>query len=211
MGFHTIQQKRSMACSASVGLYGACPPDPSRSSGKTPFFLSVLRGDRKYDTILLSNSKCNVSKESFSLRAECLESGSECMLSGNDVTVAARRETTSKTRQRRPARCSVCKGVIWLRPIVLREPASVPEPRRLWVLCRNCHDALLAEMRRSPVNSPMRLRIALGLVAAERSPEAYGLSTHIRDRRRFVGIAVVLIVAMLLHLALIVALATMMK
>lgn len=66
-------------------------------------------------------------------------------------------------------------------------------------------------MRRSPVNSPMRLRIALGLVAAERSPQAYGLSTHIRDQRRFVGIAVVLIVAMLLHLALIVALATMMK
>jgi len=39
------------------------------------------------------------------------------------------------------------------------------------------------EMRRSSIRSPARLRIAMGLVAAERSPEAY--STHIREQREF--------------------------
>ncbi len=133
------------------------------------------------------------------------------MLSEDDITVATRREAGSKARQRKLVRCSICKGAIWFHPIALKEPVGAPEPRRAWVLCGNCHNALLAEMRRSPVHSPMRLRIALGLVAAERSPEAYGLSTHIRDQRRFVGIALVLIIAMLLHLALIVALASMMR
>lgn len=63
-------------------------------------------------------------------------------------------------------------------------------------------------MRRSPIRTSLRLRIALGLVAAERSPVAYGTSTHVRDQRRIIGIAVILFLAMILHLAIIVALAT---
>lgn len=64
-------------------------------------------------------------------------------------------------------------------------------------------------MRLSPVRSPMRLRIALGLVAAERSPKAYGISSHIRDQRRFIAIAWVLLIAMVLHLVVIVFLSTL--
>lgn len=64
-------------------------------------------------------------------------------------------------------------------------------------------------MRHSPVRSPLRLRIALGLVAAERSPEAYGVNSHARDQRRFIAIAWVLLIAMVLHLAIIVILATL--
>jgi hypothetical protein len=60
-----------------------------------------------------------------------------------------------------------------LRYQVLKEPPEAPEPRYEWILCKPCHAALLAEMRRSSIRSPVRLRVAMGLVAAERSPRAY--------------------------------------
>ncbi len=41
------------------------------------------------------------------------------------------------------------------------------------------------EMRRSSIRSPVRLRIAMGLVAAERSPNAYKMSTPILEQREF--------------------------
>ncbi len=128
------------------------------------------------------------------------------ILPDNDVASSNGRETTRKTRWPRPAHCSICDNAVWFRPITLKEPIGVPEPRRSWVLCNHCHHLLLIEMRRSPVRSPLRLRIALGLVASERSPQAYGTTTHARDKRLFVFIAWVLITAMLLHLALIVVL-----
>jgi hypothetical protein len=40
-------------------------------------------------------------------------------------------------------------------------------------------------MRRSSILSPMRLRIAIGLVAAVRSPSAYTTSTHISEQQDF--------------------------
>lgn len=128
-------------------------------------------------------------------------------LPGNDIAVADRREAARKSRLPRRVHCSICTSTIWFHPIALKEPVGAPEPRQTWVLCNSCHEHLLAEMRRSPVRSPLRLRIAIGIVASERSPEAYGTSTHVRDQRRFIGIAWVLIVAMLLHLAVIVILA----
>ena len=67
------------------------------------------------------------------------------------------------------------------------------------------------EMRRSPVRSPLRLRIAMGLVAAERSPRAYSRRSYLRDQRRFIGIAWILIIFALLHLILFVVLATSIK
>lgn len=130
------------------------------------------------------------------------------MVPGNDVVVAPEQETTQKTRWYKPTYCSICTSSIWFAPIALKETLGASEPRRAWMLCKSCHEALLVEMRRSPIRSPLRLRIALGLVAAERSPTAYGLRTHLRDQRRFVGIAVILFIAMILHLALIVVLAT---
>jgi hypothetical protein len=66
-------------------------------------------------------------------------------------------------------------------------------------------------MRRSPVRSPLRLRIAMGLVASERSPRAYNLSSHIRDQRRFIWIAWIIIIFAFLHLILFVMLASAMK
>jgi hypothetical protein len=53
------------------------------------------------------------------------------------------------------------------------------------VLCKSCHEALLLEMRRSSLRSPVRLRVAMGLVAAERSPTAYTVSPHLREQQEF--------------------------
>jgi hypothetical protein len=67
-------------------------------------------------------------------------------------------------------RCSICTNRIWLRPINVQEPLEAPEPRQEWVLCKPCHEELQLTLRKSSLRHAMRLRIAMGLVAAERSP-----------------------------------------
>jgi len=104
---------------------------------------------------------------------------------GNDGAVATRRETRQKERRYKPLRCSICTSFIWFYPIAVKEPVEAPEPRQEWVLCKPCHEALLAEMRRSTIRSPSRLRIAMGLVAAERSPKAYTMSAYPGERWEF--------------------------
>jgi hypothetical protein len=127
------------------------------------------------------------------------------MIPGNDVEIS-KREAGPKKRWYRFRRCSICASLIWFSPIALKEPMGAPEPRREWSLCKPCHDALLVEMHRSPVRSPTRLRIAMGLVAAERSPEAYNTSSHIREQRQFAIILWLLFAFGLLQLVLFVVL-----
>jgi hypothetical protein len=122
------------------------------------------------------------------------------MIPGNDVTVPNKREAGPGKRWHKPTCCSICTGFIWFYPIVLKEPIGAPEPRREWKLCKTCHEALLTEMSRSPVRSPARLRIAMGLVAAERSPDAYNTSSHVREQREFAVIMWLLFLFGLLHL-----------
>lgn len=105
------------------------------------------------------------------------------MTPGNHLTVTTGRETGQRGRRCKPKRCTICTDMIWLLPILLKEPVEAPEPRQEWIICKPCHKALLVEMRRSSLRTPVRLRIAVGLVAAERSPEAY--SPHIREQRLF--------------------------
>lgn len=106
------------------------------------------------------------------------------------------------------ARCSICTRRVWLSATHLIEPLGVPQPRQSWTLCKRCNAALQVEMERSPVLSPLRLRIAMGIVAAERSPYVYA-PTHkpISDRTWIVVMAWGFGIAMLLHLVLIVMLA----
>jgi hypothetical protein len=90
----------------------------------------------------------------------------------------------------------------------LEEPPGVPEPRQTWMLCKRCYAALQVEMQRSPVLSPLRLRIAIGIVAADRSPDAYAPSRPpMTDRSWIVIMAWGFAIAMMLHLVLIVMLA----
>jgi hypothetical protein len=112
----------------------------------------------------------------------------------------------SQKKKRTNKSCSICTRRIWLDPVHLIEPEGVPEPRLSWTLCDECHRYLMTEMNRSPVRSPLRLRIAIAMVAAERWPMAY--TTRVRtqdtDHRWIVLLSVGFFVAMLLHLVIIV-------
>ena len=118
----------------------------------------------------------------------------------NDGLIASRQETGQRERWYKPIRCSVCTSFIWFYPIVLNEPDEAPEPRQQWVLCKPCHKALLVEMARSSIRSPMRLRIAMGLVAAERSPKAYA-SEFQTFQREFAWFTWAMVLFGLLHAA----------
>ncbi|HEY4386915.1 MAG TPA: hypothetical protein VGN34_20865, partial [Ktedonobacteraceae bacterium] len=84
-----------------------------------------------------------------------------------------RSETEQRLHWYKPEHCSICTNLTWFHSIVIEEPVEGPEPRYTWLLCKPCHTALLKELSRSSFNSPLRLRIAMGFVAAERSPNAY--------------------------------------
>jgi len=126
-----------------------------------------------------------------------------------EPVVAIHQNNARKQKRRTTTSCSVCTRHIWFDPIYVQEPEGVPAPRLSWVLCKECHGVLLTEFRRSPVRSPLRLRIAMGLIAAERSPHAYPtrMSEHISDHRWIIFIALGTFITMLLHLVLIVMIA----
>ena len=125
---------------------------------------------------------------------------------GNDGTVATRRETGQRGRWYKPVRCSICTSFIWFHPIAQKEPVEAPEPRYEWVLCKPCHEALLVEMRRSSIRSPARLRIAMGLVASERSPKTYHMREQREFQREFTWFVWLLVLFALLHVAILVIL-----
>src|SRR5256884_7368059 len=90
----------------------------------------------------------------------------------------------------------------------LKDQEAFPTPRHSWILCQECYQALLVEMRRSPIRTPLRLRIAMGLVASERWPQSYSSSfIMLGDRKKILFIAWTFVIAMILHLALIVMIA----
>jgi hypothetical protein len=124
------------------------------------------------------------------------------------TTAVANREEESKKKQARN-RCSICNIRLRSSAVPINEPEGVPEPHHSWILCRDCYQAVIEEVRRSPVRSPLRLRIAVGMVASVRSPDSFSKTAHsIRDDyRKFVIITMVFVSAMLVHLALIVAIA----
>lgn len=69
-------------------------------------------------------------------------------------------------------RCAICERRLGATLAYLEETGDVPAPRRSWLLCRGCDAAVHEQLDRSPVRSPLRLRVAVGVVAAERTPEA---------------------------------------
>ena len=107
------------------------------------------------------------------------------MIPGNDGTDTTRQETGKRGYGYRPLRCSICTSFILFHSIALKEPIEAPEPRHEWILCKACHEAVLVEMLRSSIRSPVRLRIAVGLVAAERSPNAYPVNTKTHEQQEF--------------------------
>lgn len=128
--------------------------------------------------------------------------------SDSSTTTSTAQEESQQAAKRGAVRCSICTRRTWPNATYLIEPLGVPEPRQSWTLCKRCHTLLLAEMERSPVLSPLRLRIAMGIIAADRSPYVYA-PTHkpLSDRNWIVIIAWLFGIAMLLHLVLVVMLA----
>ncbi len=126
----------------------------------------------------------------------------------SSTTTFSDSEESQQAGKRGSVRCSICTRRTWPNATHLVEPLGVPEPRQSWTLCKRCSDLLLIEMERSPVLSPLRLRIAMGIVASERSPYVYA-PTHkpLSDRNWIVIIAWLFGIAMLLHLVLVVMLA----
>ena len=126
-----------------------------------------------------------------------------------DPTVTLQRNKPHRSRKHIIIRCSICERRTWYNFIPLIEPEDVPEPRHEWTLCKRCHQELLVQLRLSPVRTSLRLRIAMGLVAAERSPYAYAPTRKpLSDRSWIIIMAWGFGIAMLLHLLLIVMLAT---
>ncbi|MBE3558036.1 MAG: hypothetical protein IMW89_02285 [Ktedonobacteraceae bacterium] len=127
-------------------------------------------------------------------------------------TVVVDRPPGEHQSRKHPAtRCSICTRRIWFSPVHLTEPHEVAEPRFSWVLCKSCHAALQYELAHSPVRSPLRLRIAMGIVAADRWSQAYltRKKSYLYDRRWVVFVAVGCIIAMILHLVIVVMIAMM--
>ena len=133
----------------------------------------------------------------------------EAMHSGYpNPTVVAPAQRSRRSRRPKNPRCSICDRHTWFDGTHLMEPVGAPEPRNSWVLCKRCYGDLLIQMRRSPVRSPLRLRIAMGMVAAEHWPQSYARSrTVLSDRAWILIIGWGFAIAMLIHLILIVVIA----
>ena len=126
-----------------------------------------------------------------------------------DPAVALRKDKPRQTRKRVIMRCSICERRTWSNSNPLMEPEGVPDPRQEWTLCKRCHQELLVQLRLSPIRTPLRLRIAIGLVAAERSPYTYAPKRRpLSDRSWIIIMAWGFGIAMVLHLILIVMLAS---
>ena len=127
---------------------------------------------------------------------------------GGEPAVTLHPHNSRRPRKPLATRCSICERRTWYNATFLIEPEEVPHPRQQWILCHRCHQALLAQMRLSPVRTPLRLRIAIGLVASERSPYIYAPTRKpLSDRSWIIIMAWGFGIAMLLHLILIVMLA----
>ena len=160
----------------------------------------------------------NVSIEGVSLRLKHVRgserTASEFMISGNDGPFGSRREKEYRGRWFTPIRCSICTSSIWFTPISLKEPTEAPEPRHEWILCKSCHKALLVEVRRSSLSLPVRLRVAIGLVAAERFPHATVSTRGLEQnefQREFTWVIRLMILFALLHLVIFVIVFTIPK
>ncbi|HLW02018.1 MAG TPA: hypothetical protein VKT82_25420 [Ktedonobacterales bacterium] len=121
--------------------------------------------------------------------------------------ISADAEHGSGTREGTVTRCAICRKRIWVGALTLQDPEEAPEPHQSWMLCKICYAAVQTELGRSPLRSPLRVRVAVGLVAAERWPRAARSDGEREDRVWIAFLYWGFAGAMLLHLLIIVLLA----
>jgi hypothetical protein len=84
----------------------------------------------------------------------------------NGATAALQPETTS-------IRCAICdlrsSGPLYR----VVESASPDDEPRSWLLCADCAAAVRQEVERADLRTPLRVRIAVGIVALQRRPRHY--------------------------------------
>jgi hypothetical protein len=113
-------------------------------------------------------------------------------------------EAVSTRRSRRlPVRCVICRRRV-SSLIRIEESGDVPEPHQSWWLCTDCDEAVASQLARSPTTGTLRLRIAVGIVAAERHPayrsRARAMDDDQRSDQRIERLLIVTIVGLfLLH------------
>ena len=147
--------------------------------------------------------------DEFSARTQKGQKAVRDIIRDGDFTAAFQRNKSHRPRKQSKIRCSICERRMWYNFIPLIEPEDVPAPRQEWTLCKRCNQELQIQLRLSPVQTPLRLRIAIGLVAAERSPYAYAPTRKpLSDRSWIIIMAWAFGIAMILHLVLIVMLAS---
>jgi hypothetical protein len=104
-----------------------------------------------------------------------------------------------------PTRCAICQRHLGRSIHFLEETGAVPEPRQSWALCDACNSAVRDQMRLSSLRGDLRLRVAIGLVATERTPAArrarFG---QLSDQRWEALLFWTFLLFMLAHLAIIV-------
>ncbi len=89
-----------------------------------------------------------------------------------DQRISDRADAPPVQSQQAPTRCAICQRRLGRSIHFLEETGAVPEPRQSWALCDTCNSAVREQMRLSPVRGDLRLRVAIGLVATERTPAA---------------------------------------
>lgn len=67
-------------------------------------------------------------------------------------------------------KCAICTRHTSGSMLAFHERAELPVPCLTWLLCEECASDVMTQLERSPVHSPLRVRIAVGIVAAERRP-----------------------------------------
>lgn len=70
------------------------------------------------------------------------------------------------------ARCAICARHPSHTMFVLNEGAPLPAPHLSWLLCAPCVMAVQEEVMRSALRTPLRVRVAVAIIASERSPRA---------------------------------------
>jgi hypothetical protein len=105
-------------------------------------------------------------------------------------------------------RCDICERRLGKSLFFIEETGDVPDERRSWTLCEGCHTAVREQLAISPVRTPLRLRVAVGLVASERTPEARRTNFgQLNDESWFKVFFWLFPITMIVHLLIVVAVA----
>lgn len=78
------------------------------------------------------------------------------------------RQRTGWLESMRP-RCDVCGNRLGAPAFYFEEGLDLPDPRQTWTICADCNQALTRQLESPAVSTPMRLRVAMGVVASERA------------------------------------------